>query len=46
MRADSLKAKVSFINVPPAVYKVFKVAHIDNILEAAGSPSRAVGPVC
>jgi len=30
----------------PSVYKVFKVAHIDSLLKACGSPGPAVGPVC
>lgn len=41
MRANSLQAKVNFINIPPSLYKVFKVAHIDSILEASGSPRPA-----
>jgi anti-anti-sigma regulatory factor len=39
MRADSQKAEVRFINIPPSIYKVFKVAHIDSISRACGSPS-------
>lgn len=38
MRANSHLIKVNFINIPPVLYKVFKVAHIDSILEASGSP--------
>jgi hypothetical protein len=41
MRADSLKAKITFVHIPPTLYKVFKVAHIDSILKACGSPSPA-----
>src|ERR1700722_19528461 len=41
MRANSLQAKVNFVRIPPVIYKVFKVAHIDNILEACGSPAVA-----
>jgi len=37
MRANSHQAKVKFVNIPTTIYKVFKVAHIDNILEACGS---------
>lgn len=43
MRANSQQATVRFINIPPTLYKVFKVAHIDSILEASGSP-RPAGP--
>jgi hypothetical protein len=43
LRADSLKANVTFQNVPPTIYKVFKVAHIDSIARACGSPSSAAG---
>jgi anti-anti-sigma regulatory factor len=42
MRANSSKTNVIFVNIPPTIYKVFKVAHIDFILEAAGSPRSAV----
>jgi anti-anti-sigma regulatory factor len=38
MRASSHSDQVRFINLPPTIYKVFKVAHIDNILAACGSP--------
>lgn len=48
MRAGSLQANVSFVNMPPPIYKVFKVAHIDSILHASGSPPPASSgaPVC
>jgi hypothetical protein len=48
MRANSLQSEIVFVNVPPVVYKVFKVAHIDSILEACGSPrpSSTSQPVC
>jgi|SRR5271156_4163279 anti-anti-sigma regulatory factor len=39
LRAESLKTKVSLINVPPSIYKVFKVAHIASISRACGSPN-------
>jgi len=41
LRAASLQASVSFVNMRPPVYKVFKVAHIDSILRASGSPPPA-----
>jgi len=41
VRADSQKARVTFVNIPSSIYKVFKVAHIDSIARACGSP----GPV-
>ena len=41
MRAASLQANVNFVNMPPPIYKVFKVAHIDSILQASGSPPPA-----
>jgi len=39
MRAESSKTVVNFVNVPPAIYKVFKVAHIASISRACGSPN-------
>jgi anti-anti-sigma regulatory factor len=39
LRADSQQAKVTFINIPPSIYKVFKVSHIDSINRACGSPN-------
>lgn len=44
LRAQSQGANVSFANVSPAVYKVFKVAHIDSVMKACGAP--VMGPVC
>ena len=38
MRASSHGAHVRFVHLPPKIYKVFKVAHIDSILAACGSP--------
>lgn len=45
MRASSLSLPVSFVDVPPRVYKVFKVAHIESLLQACGGLARS-GPVC
>lgn len=46
LRAESKNHSVSFDSVPPTVYKVFKVSHINPILKACGAPSLANGPVC
>jgi anti-anti-sigma regulatory factor len=48
MRATSLQANVSFVNMPPPLYKVLKVAHIDSLLQASGSPRPASwsAPAC
>ncbi len=47
LRADSLGSTVTFVNVQTRVYKVFKVAHIDSLMRACGSPSQdAQGLVC
>lgn len=46
LRADSNKANVRFTNVPPTVYKVFKVAHIDSLMRACGGPGPQTGPTC
>lgn len=46
LRAQSKKHAVSFHAVPPTVYKVFKVSHIDPILRACGAPAMPSGPVC
>jgi hypothetical protein len=45
LRAVSLNAKVSLKNIKPTIYKVFKVARIDSVLKACGSPAPS-GPVC
>lgn len=45
LRARSLGAVVRFVNVHPEQHKVFKVAHIDSLMEACGSPVRS-GPSC
>lgn len=47
LRADSQKRDVRFVNVPPAIYKVFKISHIDSLMQASGGAGRAnLGPVC
>ena len=40
LRSNSRQAKVTFINVSPTVYKVFKIAHIKSLLEACGGLPR------
>jgi len=39
LRADSSKAQVRFVSIPPSIYKVFKVARIDSIMRACGAPN-------
>lgn len=46
LRSESLSSKVTFVNLPPPLYKVFKVAHIDSLQKACGAPSAAFGSVC
>jgi hypothetical protein len=46
LRSDSLGSTVEFVNLTPSVYKVFKVAHIDSLLRACGSPSALSAPNC
>lgn len=46
LRAQSKKHRVILVGIPPTVYKVFKVSHIDSILKACGSPVLPSGPVC
>jgi anti-anti-sigma regulatory factor len=46
LRAQSKKHGVSFVGIPPTVYKVFKVSRIAPILEACGAPTMPAGPVC
>jgi hypothetical protein len=46
LRSESLGSKVTFVNLPPQLYKVFKVAHIDSLQKACGAPGVASGPVC
>ena len=38
LKANSGQVKVTFIELPPTLYKVFKVARIESILSACGSP--------
>ena len=45
LRAGSLSSQVTFVNASPSIYKVFKVARIDNILKACGAAAPS-GPVC
>jgi len=45
-RAESLESKVTFTNLRPTLYKVFKVAHIDSLQKACGAPGPSVGPAC
>lgn len=45
LRAQSSNSKVNFVNVPPTIYKVFKVAHVDQFLKACGG-TPVSGPVC
>lgn len=44
LRAQSKGVTVTFSNVTPSVYKVFKVAHIDSVMGACGLPIS--GPAC
>lgn len=46
LRAQSYNSDVHFINLEPSVYKVFKVARIDSLLKACGSPGVHSGPIC
>ncbi len=47
LRAGSKTHSVTFINVPPAIYKVFKVSRIASILKASGgAPVMTGDPVC
>jgi anti-anti-sigma regulatory factor len=39
LRSASSKAEVTLINIPPPIYKAFKVSRIDSIANACGSPS-------
>lgn len=45
MRADSRAIQISFKNIKPTVYKVFKVSRLDSVLKACGSAAPS-GPVC
>ncbi len=47
LKASSGKVRVIFMGMHPSLYKVFKVARIESILNACGSPaSYANTPVC
>jgi MFS superfamily sulfate permease-like transporter len=46
LRAESVGSTVRFVRVPTAQYKVFKVAHIQSLLKACGSPPAGIAPVC
>jgi hypothetical protein len=46
LRSESLERKVTFVNLNPKLYKVFKVAHIDSLQKACGAPGPTAGPVC
>src|SRR5580658_2672770 len=47
LKANSGAVNVSFVGMPPALYKVFKVARIESILNACGSPAgSSAGPKC
>ena len=39
LKAGAAGINITYIAIPPALYKVFKVARIDSILNACGSPS-------
>ena len=47
LKAGSGKVNVTFTGMPPTLYKVFKVAHVESILNACGSPTgSARNPAC
>lgn len=46
LRAESKKHDITIKNVPPKVYKVFKVSHTDSILRACGAPATSSGSEC
>lgn len=39
LKAGTAGINVTYVAIPPVLYKVFKVARIDSILNACGSPS-------
>jgi anti-anti-sigma regulatory factor len=39
LKAGTAGINVTYIAIPPPLYKVFKVARIDSILNASGSPA-------
>jgi anti-anti-sigma regulatory factor len=47
LKATSGQVTVTFIELPPTLYKIFKVARIESILGACGSPpASSSAPVC
>lgn len=45
LRSDSYNAPVNFVNVPPKLYKVFKISKMDSVMKACGGvPGQ--GPAC
>lgn len=47
LKAKSGQVKVTFIELPPTLYKVFKVSRIESILNACGSPAPSSNaPAC
>ena len=46
LRSESFATTIHLENIPPPIYKVFKVARIDAILKACGAPAAALGPNC
>jgi anti-anti-sigma regulatory factor len=46
LRADSVGSVVNFVKIHPVQYKVFKVAHIQSLLKACGSPAAGIAPMC
>jgi anti-anti-sigma regulatory factor len=46
LRSESKKHNVTFTNIPPVIYKVFKVCHTDSILKACGAPATTSGSEC
>ena len=46
IRLESKNVKIRFENIPPSIYKVFKVSHMDCVLKACGAPSSTLGPTC
>lgn len=45
LRANSKSVNISFKDVKPPVYKVFKVSRMDSVLRACGAAAPS-GPVC
>ena len=38
-KAAVAEINVSFVSIPPTLYKVFKVARVESVLNACGSPT-------